>query len=78
MEQEEENLQREILRLKYRIRTYSPLHLNSGNLDEHESKMKERDEVLENLSISTQMFISKFSSQLGQEKVNDVQSQLSA
>ena len=73
MEQEEENLQREISRLKYRMRTYSPLHLNSGNLDQHEIRMKERDEVLENLSIATEMFVAK----LCQEKVNEVESQFS-
>ena len=77
MEQDDENLHREVSRLKYRMRTYSPLHLNSGNLDQHEIKMKERDEVLENLSIATEMFVAKFSSQLGQEKVKEVESQFS-
>ena len=77
MEQAVKNLQKEIARLKYRMRTYSPLHLNSGNLDQHEIKMKERDEVLENLSIATEMFVAKFSSQLGQEKVKEVESQFS-
>ena len=78
MEQDEENLQNETVRLKYRMRIYNPSHLNSVNLDQHENKMKEREEVLENLNIATLRFITKFSSQLGQEKINEVKSQLSS
>ena len=43
---------------------YTPSHLNDGNLDQHETKLKERDEVFEELDIATQMFVVEFSSQI--------------
>ena len=77
MEEHEENLQREIIRLKHRMRIYTPSHLDSENFDQHEIKMRERGEVLENLDITTQMFVMKFSSQLGQERITTVKNQFS-
>ena len=77
MEQHEENLQKEIIRLKHRMRIYTPSHLDCENFDQHEIKMRERGEVLENLDIATQMFVMKFSSQLDQERITTVKNQLS-
>jgi len=78
MEQDEENIQKEVFRLKYRLRMYTPSHLDSGSLDQHENKMRERDEVLENLNIAIQMFVTKYSSQLSQERIKEAKNQLSA
>ena len=46
------------------MRMDTPSYLNDGNLDQHENKLKERDEVFEELDIATQMFVLEFSSQL--------------
>ena len=64
--------------MKYRMRMYTPSHLDSGSLDQHENKMRERDEVLENLNIAIQMFVTKYSSQLSQERIKEAKNQLSA
>ena len=78
MEDAEEMIEDMRSRLEHRMRMYTLSHLNSGNLEHHENKIKEREQLLEDLSSATRKFIKKFSSQLGQERVMEVKVQLSA
>ena len=64
-------------RLEHRMRMYTLSHLNSGNLEHHENKIKEREQLLEDLSSATRKFIKKFSSQLGQDRVNALNAEIS-
>ena len=47
MEQAEEALNDKLSLLKLRMRMYLVSHLNIGNVDQHEAKMKEREQVFE-------------------------------
>ena len=78
MEDAEEMIEDMRSRLEHRMRMYTLSHLNSGNLEHHENKIKEREQLLEDLSSATRKFIKKFSSQLDQERVMEVKVQLSA
>ena len=77
MEDAEEILADMRTKLEYRMRMYTVAHLNSGNLEHHANKMEERELILENLNLSTRKFIGKFSSQLCQERVDEIKTQLS-
>ena len=77
MEDAEEILEDLRTKLEYRMEMYTLSHLNSGNLKHHANKMEEREQVLEDLTLAIRKFTRKFSSQLGQERVDEIKSQLS-
>ena len=51
MEQAEEALNDKLCLLKLRMRMYLVSHLNIGNVDQHEAKMKEREQVFEDIHL---------------------------
>ena len=77
MEDAEEIIDDLRMKLDYRMEVYNLTHLNSGNLKHHGTKMAEREQVLEELSLATGKFMRKFSSQLSQERVDEIKGRLS-
>ena len=77
MEQAEEALNDKLSLLKLRMRMYLVSHLNIGNVDQHEAKMKEREQVFEDIHLVRGKLIQKFSSQLSQERSNELENQTS-
>ena len=77
MEQAEEALNDKLSLLKLRMRMYLVSHLNIGNVDQHEAKMKEREQVFEDIHLVSGKLIQKFSSQLSQERSNQLENQTS-
>ena len=60
MEDAEEIIHDLRTKLEYRMEMYTITHLNSGNLKHHSSKMEEREQVLEDLTLATSKFTRKF------------------
>ena len=77
MEQAEEALNDKLSLLKLRMRMYLVSHLNFGNVDQHEAKMKEREQVFEDIHLVSGKLIQKFSFQLSQERSNELENQTS-
>ena len=76
MEQAEEALDDKLSLLRLRMRMYQVSQLNSGNLDQHEAKMKDREQVFEDTHLAMRKLIQKFSSQLSQERVSELKNQI--
>ena len=58
------------------MRMYTVTDLNSVNVDQHASEMKEMQQILMNLIHAVGKLVKKFSSQLGQERVNALNAEI--
>ena len=54
------------------MRMYPNSHLNAGTIDQHEAKVKEREQMLKDTAIAIRTHLRKFSSQIAQEKMNEL------
>ena len=78
MEQAEKVIADKSRRLKHRMRMYQVSRLSSGNLDQHVTEIKEREQILEDLISAIEVFIEDYSSELCQEKTNKLKNKISA
>ena len=78
MEQAEEVVEDKISRFRYRMRMYPVSHLNIGNVGKHDAEIEKRELMLEDLLSSIENLIKRFASQLGQERIIELQSQIPA
>ena len=76
MEEAVDILEEKLNLLKHRMRMYPVSHLHAGNVDQHESKMKDREQLLEEIFLANSKLLKKFSSQLGQERTNELKDKI--
>ena len=68
MEEAENILEDKLYLFRQSMRMYPISHLHAGNVDQHEAKVKEREQMLKDIAIAIRTHLRKFSSQIAQEK----------
>ena len=76
MEQAEDLVDDTRVKLEFRMRMYTVLHLDSYNLDQHESEIKEIRSIILELNVAITKLVKKFSAQLGQQRVNELKAEI--
>ena len=76
MEQAEDLVEDTRVKLESRMRMYTASHLQSSNVDQHESEMKEIHSTILELNVAIAKLVRKFSAQLGQERVNELKAEI--
>ena len=78
MEEAENNLDDKLYLFRQSMRMYPISHLHAGTIDQHEAKVKEREQMLKDTAIAIRTHLRKFSSQIAQEKMNELINQIPA
>ena len=58
------------------MRLYTVSHLDNVNVDQHASEIKETEQIIKNLTHAIRKLVKKFSSQLGQDRVNALNAEI--
>ena len=77
MEQAETNLKRKRRLLEHRMRIYTVSQLNSANVGLHENAIEKIQDLLSDLILTIEEHIDEFSPHLGQERVAELNSEVS-
>ena len=76
MEEAEDLVEDTRVKLEFRMRTYTALYLDSSNVDQHASEMEKIHSTFLELNVAITKLVRKFSSQLGQERVNELKAEI--
>ena len=76
MEQAEDLVDDTRRELEQKMRLYTVSHLDSVNVDQHANEIKETEQILKNFNHAIGKLVKKFSSQLGQERVNALNAEI--
>ena len=77
MEQAEVNLKRKRRLLEHRMRIYTVSQLNSANVNLHENAVEKIQDILSDLILAIEEHIEEFSPHLGQERIAQLNSEVS-
>ena len=77
MEQAEINLKRKRRLLEHRMRIYTVSQLNKANVNLHEAVIKEIQDLLTDLILTIEEHIDEFSTHLGQERITQLNAEVS-
>ena len=76
MEQAEDLVEDTRVKLEYCMRIYTVSHLNSSNMDQHSTEIHAIHQILLDLNVEIRKLVRKFSSQLGEEKVDELKAEI--
>ena len=76
MEQAEDLVEDTRVKLEYCMRIYTVSHLNSSNMDQHSTEIHAIHQILLDLNVEIRKLVRKFSSQLGEAKVDELKAEI--